>query len=444
MSSPSAPKFWRQSLLPAGVAALCTWALAAWAGLRLEAQALVTLSTAGLVYASALWQAHRSWQPLLSLWSRLQQAIGQREETYSANLAQDLMHLLQHVEHLAQARRDAAGQLNAILAQINDGVVVMNSPKTVQICNPSAARLFGLDAGQAVGLSLIALVRDYRIVKLWEESQAQHARQQAEIQLGRNGQILHCIAVPMSHSSQAAGMLLIHDLTHARRLERARKDMISNISHELRTPLASIKALSDTLQEGALDDPPAARHFLALMQDEVDALTQLVAELMQLSRIESGREPIQKRVCDPATLLETAHSRMEIQARRKGIALTVSAQCNAPPVLADAERIVQVLVNLVHNAIKFTPAGGRIEISAVPVERQMVRFCVADTGIGIPAEALPRIFERFYKTDASRSREGSGLGLSICRHLVNAHSGKIWAESVEGKGSQFYFTLPQA
>ncbi len=437
-------KFWRQSLLPAGVAALCTWALTVWAGLRFQEQVLAVLSTAGLVYASALWQAHHSWQPLLTLWPRVQSVLGRQEDVHRTDLVHDLMHLLQHVEHLTQAHQDAAGQLNAILAQINDGVVVINALNTVQICNPSAARLFGLDTGQATGLSLTALVRDYRIVKLWEQSQAQHTRQQAEIELGRDGRILHCIAAPMSHSSQTAGLLLIHDLTHARRLERARKDMISNISHELRTPLASIKALSDTLQEGALDDPPTARHFLGLMQAEVDALTQLVAELVELSRIESGREPIQKRVCNPATLLETARSRMEIQAQRKGIALTVSARGHAPPVLADAERIVQVLVNLVHNAIKFTPSGGQIEISAVPVEGHMVRFCVADTGIGIPAEALPRIFERFYKADASRSREGSGLGLSICRHLVNAHRGKIWAESVEGQGSQFYFTLPQA
>jgi len=444
MSPASKPNLWRQSLLPAGVAALCIWVLAVWAGLRFEVQVLAALSTAGLVYASALWQAQRSWQPLLVLWPRLRKAIGRREEARSTDLAQDLMHLLQYVEHLAQAHQDAAGQLDAILAQINDGVVVIDSLKTVQICNPSAARLFGLDAGRAVGLSLTALVRDYRIVKLWEESQAQHARQQAEIKLGHNDRILRCIAAPMSHSSQAAGLLLIHDLTHARRLERARTDMISNISHELRTPLASIKALSDTLQEGALDDPPAARHFLDLMQAEVDALTQLVAELVELSHIESGREPIQKRVCDPATLLETARSRLEIQAQRKEIALTVNTPGHIPPVLADAERIVQVLVNLVHNAIKFTPAGGQIEMSAIAVEGHVVRFCVADTGIGIPAEALPRIFERFYKTDASRSREGSGLGLSICRHLVNAHSGKIWAESVEGKGSQFYFTLPQA
>ncbi|GAB4529596.1 MAG: ATP-binding protein [Anaerolineales bacterium] len=431
--------YWAQVLLPAGVAAVSAWGLALYAGLPPAKQCFAALGSGLLVGLSSGSQAQRTWQPLLDLWPRVQKMSGEAQHS----LAHVISHLIQRIEWLESRQGDEAQRLNALLAQISDGVLVIGERDTVQGCNPGAARLFGVHREQAIHMSLTALVRDHRIVKLWQESHTRGTRLRDEITLAGSERVLRITAAPLAGSGGAAGLLLLHDLTHARRLERARRDLVSNISHELRTPLASIRALSDTLQEGALDDPPAARHFLGLMQIEVDALAQMVSELVELSHIESGNIPIARHACAPAVLLQTAQERLAIQAERKGVRLRVEPCSTLPPVLADATRIEQVLVNLIHNALKFTPPGGEVVLSAEAAADGMVRFCVADTGSGIPAEALPRIFERFYKADPSRSQDGTGLGLAICRHLVAAHEGKIWAESVEGQGSRFYFALPQ-
>jgi two-component system phosphate regulon sensor histidine kinase PhoR len=228
-----------------------------------------------------------------------------------------------------------------------------------------------------------------------------------------------------------------------RQLETIRQDFIHNVSHELRTPLASLKALAETLIDGALDDPPAARKFLLNMETEVDALSLMVSELLELSRIESGRVPLKMVRVLPCELLARVEERLRLQADRSGLQINILCDEAIPPVLADSSRLEQVLVNLLHNSIKFTPEGGYIALQANQ-DAENVVFSVADTGIGIPANDMNRIFERFYKIDRARRTGGTGLGLAIARHLVEAHGGQIWAESVEGKGSTFFFTIPIA
>jgi two-component system, OmpR family, phosphate regulon sensor histidine kinase PhoR len=239
-------------------------------------------------------------------------------------------------------------------------------------------------------------------------------------------------------------LLIFHNLTRMRKLETIRQDFISNISHELRTPLASLKALTETLQETALDDPPAARRFIERIETEVDSLSLIVSELLELSRIESGRVPLKMSAIDPCELIRNAMERLGLQAERAGLSVILNCPDRLPRVLADSERLEQVLVNLLHNSIKFTEAGGEIEIKAHESDQNLVEFSIRDTGVGIAAEDLPRIFERFYKADRARSGGGTGLGLAIARHLVKAHGGDIWAESQVGKGSTFYFTIPTA
>jgi len=220
-----------------------------------------------------------------------------------------------------------------------------------------------------------------------------------------------------------------------------RRDFISNLSHELRTPLASLKALTETLQDGALDDPPAAQRFLSRIETEVDALTQMAQELLDLSRIESGKIELNLQETTPQKILQRAADRMRLQAERADVNLTLDCLSELPNIQADVARIEQVLVNLIHNGIKFTSTGGTVTLSAEAGSR-LIRFAVTDSGSGIPADDLPRIFERFYKADPSRRSGGTGLGLSISKHLIEAHGGKIWAESREGSGSTFYFELP--
>ena len=219
-----------------------------------------------------------------------------------------------------------------------------------------------------------------------------------------------------------------------------RRDFISNISHELRTPLASLKALTETLQNGALADPDAGPRFLGRINAEVDALTQMAQELLDLSKIESGQVALVLRKVDPLAVLKSAADRMRLQAERAGVNLTVETVAS-PTVQADAARLEQVLVNLIHNAVKFTRRGGAVTLSA-SVDGESVIFAVRDTGVGIPADDLPRIFERFYRVDKSRTGSGTGLGLSIAKHIVEAHGGRIWAQSREGEGSAFFFSIP--
>ena len=240
---------------------------------------------------------------------------------------------------------------------------------------------------------------------------------------------------------------MLQDVTDLRRLERARRDFVANIGHELRTPLASIKLLVETLMTAVHDDPAAAGGFLQRIDVEVDGLTQLVRELLELSKIESGQITLQVAPVAVPALLDRAAGRLRAQAERAGLALRVQADPALPLVAADADRIEQVLVNLLHNAIKFTPHGS-ILLTATP-EVGAVRIAVTDTGIGIPRDDLPRIFERFYKVDKARAGHragegGTGLGLAIAKHLVQIHGGRIWAESPRNGGTTVGFTLPIA
>jgi two-component system phosphate regulon sensor histidine kinase PhoR len=235
--------------------------------------------------------------------------------------------------------------------------------------------------------------------------------------------------------------LQIRDVTQLNLLERARRDMVANVSHELRTPLASIKALVDTLRDGALDDPPAAQRFLNRMEVEVDEMTQMVAELLELSRIESGQSPLRLSTIGVQALIAPAAERLRPQAERANLDLIVAIPDDLPEITVDIDRLRAVVVNLVHNAVKFTPPGGQITVSAYRTAAEIV-VSVADTGIGIPADDLHRIFERFYKADRARSGGGTGLGLAIAKHTVLAHHGRVWVQSEERKGSTFYVSLP--
>jgi two-component system phosphate regulon sensor histidine kinase PhoR len=290
-----------------------------------------------------------------------------------------------------------------------------------------------------MGRTVAEVLRQHQLVEAWQRSRASGEAQEESVELPARRQFLHLVVLP---DPQTGGsLLLVQDLTRVRRLETVRRDFISNVSHELRTPLASLKALTETLRDGALADLQAAPRFLGRIETEVDALTQMAQELLELTRIESGQVPLELTEVDAAKLLHSAAERMRAQAERAGLTLTVEAAANLPKVRAEAARLEQVLVNLIHNALKFTGPGGSVTLSAES-DGQFVRFSVKDTGAGIPEDDLPRIFERFYKSDRARSSGGTGLGLSIARHIVEAHGGKIWAESVEGRGSTFFFTIP--
>jgi two-component system phosphate regulon sensor histidine kinase PhoR len=220
-----------------------------------------------------------------------------------------------------------------------------------------------------------------------------------------------------------------------------RQNFVSNVSHELRTPLTTMKALTETLQQCIGSDPQSAQHFLNLMDVEIDKLTQMVLELLDLSRIESGRVEMNKTSVNVLELLTPPVERMKLQADRAHVDLKVDRLETLPAIYVDAEQIERVLLNIIHNAIKYTSPGGSITLSAEAIEQEMV-IKINDTGEGISEQDLPRIFERFYKTDQARSSGGTGLGLAIAKHIVEAHQGRIWVESKKGVGSTFFIALP--
>jgi two-component system, OmpR family, phosphate regulon sensor histidine kinase PhoR len=335
-------------------------------------------------------------------------------------------------------------RLATVLDQITDGMLIADAQGLIRFANPAAGRLFQF--ANPINHSIAEVVRHHQLVEAWRRCQQTRQMQSESVEVPTRHQFLQLVVIPDKHTS--GSLLLVQDLTRLRRLETVRRDFVSNLSHELRTPLASLKALAETLQEGALDDPPAARRFVDQIQVEVDALTQMVNELLELSKIESGRFALDLSPIAACDLLHSASQRMQVQTERANITLRVECAADLPQVQVDSQRLEQVLVNLIHNAVKFTRPGGEVVLraelipEAEPVD-SFVRFAVRDTGVGIPEEEVSRIFERFYRVDKSRAGSGTGLGLSIAKHIVEAHHGKIWAESIEGQGSTFYFTIPQ-
>lgn len=328
-------------------------------------------------------------------------------------------------------------RLSTVLAQLTDGVLIADANGLVQFANPAAEKLFETD--DPMNHSVAEVVRNHQLIEAWRQSQQNRELRIESVELPSRKHFLQLVVIPDEHAG--GSLLVVQDLTRVRKLETIRRDFISNVSHELRTPLASLKALTETLQNGAITDTEAGPRFLSRIITEVDALTQMAQELLDLSRIESGQVELNLAPLSPKKLLLSAADRMRLQSERAGLTLSVQCDDNLSNIRADQGRLEQVLVNMIHNAVKFTKSGGEITLEAVS-SPGAVRFGVRDTGAGIPLESLTRIFERFYRVDRSRTGSGTGLGLSISKHIVEAHGGKIWAESVEGRGSTFYFTIP--
>ena len=326
--------------------------------------------------------------------------------------------------------------LATILDNMTDAVIMIDGEGNISLANRAAEKLFNVK--EAENMPLIEVARDHEVDELLKLCLRTAKMQAVQYESSISKRYLQAIAIPIVHSGV---LLLFQDLTDLRNLQTMRRELIGNISHEFRTPLAGIKAMVETLGGGAIDDKEAARDFLARIDSEVSRLTQLVAELTELSRIEIGKAELKKEPVDLNQLVEEVIHQLSPQAERQKLSILQDFASDLPFIHADKDRIRQVMANLVHNAIKFTPAGGRITITTQVLEGSVL-VDIADTGIGIPKEDLPRVFERFYKGDKARAGEGTGMGLAIAKHVIEAHGGSIWVRSEEGKGSTFSFSLP--
>lgn len=424
----------------------------------------------------------RPFRQLIDAAARLAQGeLGVRVEPKGTDEAGQLARVFNRMRDRLESQVASVSRererLTSVLDNLLDGVLILDSEGRVRLCNLVAARMVGLDTRKSTGSAgeseqvgergggaaqslnppegpplsnlgrqsvrgqpLAQIVRDHRIVETWEDCRRDGKLAESNFQWG--DRTTRVIALPFVAGGSDGYIVLLQDMTELHRLERVRRDFVSNISHELRTPLASLQALTETLRDGALDDPTAAPLFLDRIETEVDALVQMVRELLELSRIESGQVPFRFQPVPVSETILTPVERLQPLAARSEISLIVDLPPRLPRVLADAERIHQVVTNLVHNALKFSSAGGSVKISAESQPGgRLVTVSVKDTGIGVPAEDTDRIFERFFKTDRARASLGTGLGLAIAKHIVQAHSGRIWVDSIENRGSTFSFTL---
>jgi len=347
-----------------------------------------------------------------------------------------------------------------IVSVIDIGILFVNGDGIVLMHNPAASELLNLQR-DGVGHTLISLIRDHQFDEFVRDVAVRCESDEMLLPMRNPARTLRVTARPIIQpNNDVVVILLVRDITQLSQLERSRRDMIASVSHELRTPLAALKLLSETI---ASNPPPEIAHRMARrISDEVDALTRLVNDLHDLSQIEAGRIALQMAPTDVIQIIERAIERIQPQADSHHIEVNHTVLSGLPMMLADAGRIDQVLLNLLHNAVKFTPDGGYITIGAqlvnlphdhdalpgIPADHnagEWVAITVTDTGVGIPSEHVPRVFERFYKVDQARTRgSGTGLGLAIARHLVEGHSGKIWVVSTVGVGTTFICTLPTA
>jgi two-component system phosphate regulon sensor histidine kinase PhoR len=353
--------------------------------------------------------------------------------------------LREKIDDLEQERARVA----AILDTMVEGVLAVDGRDHVVLVNERARRLFGLGPGEGEGKPLLEVVRHADLHRILGAARrgGEGVVERGEITLG--GPVerrLQVNAVPRRLGGEAAVVMVLHDVTELRRLEQVRTEFVANVSHELRTPLTAIQGYLETLLGGALEEPEHARRFLEIAVRHTERLSRLLSDLTDLSNIELGRVRLQRQALRVAEVVDSVLAILRARAEASGVALQSAVPADTPPVLADHDRLAQVLMNLVDNAVKYTPAGGVVTVGAGARGDGRIEIVVEDTGIGIPPADLPRVTERFYRVDRARSRErrGTGLGLAIVKHLVIAHDGTLTIESEPGRGTTVRVALPQA
>jgi two-component system, OmpR family, phosphate regulon sensor histidine kinase PhoR len=360
----------------------------------------------------------------------------------SLEAADDRVRLLTEQRDNALAGQTFVQQrLEAIVSGLRDGVIVVSPDLSIVSINEAACRVLDVTQRHAVGQPLVEIARDYDLVRIAQETVDSGHEQATPVDYRRLGRQLDVRVLPIEQAGRRLAVLVVQDVTQLRALERMRTDFVSNVSHELRTPLAAIRALVETLNDGAIDDETVARDFLERVLGEVDRLNELIEDLLDLGRLESGRLPLRRSEIAPAELIRRSVARVAHKAEDAGVEIRVFTADELPILNVDASRLVQVLINLLDNAIKFSPRGGSVEVCAGEADGT-VSIAVADHGAGIAPEDLSRIFERFYKSDRSRHSGGTGLGLAIAKHIMSAHGGQLTATSEVGKGSVFTVSLP--
>lgn len=384
-----------------------------------------------------------------------------------ADLADALNETAARMDRTIRSLSGERNRSSAILRSMVEGVGVIDAQERLVFSNRAFSEILSLDTAAIEGRPVIEVVRNSDLLELIRRALRGEEGVRGDITMGIIQQRSFSVTaapvhvhegsqpggssgIPADETSAAAeapsgAVVVLHDLTELRRLERVRQDFVANVSHEFKTPLTSIQGFAETLLAGALEDPKNNRRFLEIIREHAARLGRLTDDLLKLARIEAGKLEVEFAPVNVVQLIESCAETSLLKASQRQLALEIDVPPGLPAMRGDASLLRDVLQNLLDNAIQYTSPGGRIHVRAAAGPREVV-ITVEDTGIGIPLADQERIFERFYRVDAARSREagGTGLGLSIAKHIVEAHGGRIWVESEVGVGSKFSFSIPLA
>ena len=343
-----------------------------------------------------------------------------------------------------QTATDARAQQQVLFNSMLEGLLLLDRNRRIYLANRAFKNLFGVTT-ELRGKTVLEALRVHELDELVNRVETEGQVFDYELKLpdlSERWLQVNAAAIPNSAGEREGTILVFHDLTRLKQLERTREEFVANVSHELRTPLSLIKGYVETLLDGARDNPEVAERFLKIIERNTSRLDLLIQDLLTISALESGRITLNLQPIPLRPLAEKVLADLKTRTDAKDVKLV-----NDLPeltALADANRLEQVLANLVDNAIKYGRAAGTVTVGGRKDDADKIEIFVQDDGPGIPSEALDRVFERFYRVDKARSREqgGTGLGLSIVKHIVQNHGGKVWVKSELGKGATFFFTLP--
>jgi len=365
----------------------------------------------------------------------------------TGDLAAALNNMADEINTKVRSLSSEKAKLEAILSSMFEGILLTDERGEILLANPSIRKLFLIDSSPE-GKRPLELLRNNTVQEIVDKVLRGNRgviTQEVSVSMPEHKTVM-INGVPIIKDNAVEGAVFVfHDITELKRLEDIRKDFVANVSHELRTPISSIKGYAETLLDGKADNEETVKDFLGIIYQDSNRLANLIDDLLDLSKIESGKMKMEFEALDLMPIARRCFNVLEKSAKDKSISVALFIPPNLPRIKGDEKRLAQVFLNLLDNAIKYTTAGGKVTLHA-SLKDKVVQVDISDTGIGISEKDLPRIFERFYRVDKARSRElgGTGLGLSIVKHIVQAHNGQAWVQSALGKGSTFSFTIPAA
>jgi len=380
-----------------------------------------------IIAAAALVAAHFGWRWRLR---RYQQLVQAEQEDFQRRQQQTTV--------------EAKAQQQVLFNSMLEGLLLLDRNHRIYLANRAFKHLFNLKT-ELRGKTVMEALRAHELAELVKHVEAEGQVFDYELKLPEfNERWLRVNAAAISNSAgeREGTILVFHDVTRIKQLERTREEFVANVSHELRTPLSLIKGYVETLLDGARNDPVVSERFLKIIERNTSRLDLLIQDLLTISALESGRMKLNPQPVKLHPLVDKVFNDFKPPAANKQV--TLKNELSDLAATADANRLEQVLANLVDNAIKYGRPQGTVRVGGKRTEDGRIELFVQDDGPGIPAESLDRVFERFYRVDKARSREqgGTGLGLSIVKHIVQSHGGKVWVKSELGKGAVFFFTLP--